>query len=99
MMIAVAIAALLLGGEATRRRWATLASVYRARAMELTLKARAAELNALIADDMSRQSEPDRARYAEASRQNRQRSEQYLALSKEYEWAARHPWFANVAEP
>jgi hypothetical protein len=98
-MIAIAIAALLLGGEAARRRWATLASVYHAKAEELTLKARIAELDALIADDVARQSEPNRARYTAAGQQYRRRSERYLALSKKYEWAARHPWFANVAEP
>src|SRR5262245_34825675 len=98
-MVAVAVLALVFGGQATRRRWASLTSTYRAKAVEYSLKARVAELNALVADASSKLSDTDPSKFALADSRYRQISEHYLALARKYERAATRPWLPVASDP
>ena len=99
MMVVVAIAALALAGEATRRRMAELSSVYRLRATECEIKALLANLNAVRSDFEFRQGRPPNLNYASRSIRFRRLAEFHLAMRRKYEQAARRPWLHIVLDP
>jgi hypothetical protein len=89
MMIAVALAALVFGGEATRRRWASLASTYRAKAQHCQYKAVLAARGRGEADLINVHQKDNLEQIAD----------HYDALARKYDRAARFPWLPIGPDP
>jgi hypothetical protein len=90
MMIGVAVVALVVAGEATRRRWVSLALTYRK-------KVQVCEHAAYIATHSSAV-EADHGNYPEKRRLKRI-ADHYLGLATKYERAARFPWVPIGPDP
>jgi hypothetical protein len=99
-MIAVAIVAVGMGVFEARRRWTTVSSAYRTKALYLGLQEGLEEENARTADRapwFAKASSPDSPETAVT--QYRRRAEQYRLLKRKYEQAARCPWLSFEPDP
>jgi hypothetical protein len=86
----VAVVAVLFAGEATRRRWESLASAYRK-------KASGYEHVAFVAGHSS---SLEAARGNDSEKRKLKRiADHYLALRRKYERAARTPWLPVEPDP
>jgi hypothetical protein len=83
LLVVVAVVALAFAGEATRRRWVSLGSVYRKKATSFKEKASSERFGSGVAAGLSNDQE---------KRKHEQTAEQYDALARKYERAARFPW-------
>jgi hypothetical protein len=90
MMVAVAVVAFLFGAEATRRRWESLASTYRTKAVSF-------EHRALV----SRHSRDHEAVLENDPEQRKLKriEDHYVALARKYQYAAHYPWLAVEPDP
>lgn len=94
-MIAVAIVSLLLAGEVTRRRWATLSAEYTWR---FTLHSLTADIARNVAAEYA--SRKPRNEGSEETIAAALRSAQhYDRLARQYERAARRPWLPVPPDP
>jgi hypothetical protein len=98
-MVIVAVAALALAAEATRRRMVNLSSAYRQRALVHQNKAGLASLNALVSDAEYRRGQPPDRKYAEWRAGFRRLAEFHEAMMRKYERAASRPWLPIDADP
>ncbi|SRR5579883_3454281 len=89
MMIAVALAALVFGGEATRRRWSTLSSAYRVKAALFESRAMMAARGRSEAEVLNVHRKGEFQRLAD----------HYDALALKYDLAARFPWLPIGPDP
>jgi hypothetical protein len=86
LLIAVAIIALLLAGEATRRRWVSLSATYRKRADAFKEKAHSVRVAPHPGDDKERL-------------RLKRLADHYNARVRVYEQAARFPWVKVAPDP
>jgi hypothetical protein len=98
-MVIVAVAALALAAEATRRRLADLSSAYRQRALVHQNRADLAGLNAVVSDAEYRRGQPPEPKYAEWSARFRRLAEFHEAMTRKYERAASRPWLPIDPDP
>ena len=90
LLVAVAVVALVFAGEATRRRWESLASAYRG-------KAGRREHVALVALHSSAL-EVARGNDSEM-RKLKRIGDHHVALARKYQHAARCPWLPVAPDP
>jgi hypothetical protein len=89
-MLVVAVVAVLFAAEATRRRWESLASTYRTKAIRC-------RHSALVARH-SRDPEAVLGNNPENGKLKRI-VDHYVALAAKYEHAARYPWLGVEPDP
>ena len=99
MMVLVAVTALALSVEATRRRMANLSLAYLGRAREYQLKADVASASALESEDWSQRGRTPDPKYAQWIIGYRRLSEFYLTMQRKYERAATRPWLPIAPDP
>jgi hypothetical protein len=99
MMALVAVAALALSVEATRRRMANLSLAYLGRAREYQSKADVASASALESEYLSQRGRTPDPKYAQRSIGYRRLSEFYLTMKRKYERAATRPWLPIAPDP
>jgi hypothetical protein len=99
VMVIVAVVALALAAEATRRRIANLSSAYRVRALEHQNKVELATLNAIDSKSAYRRGQPPDPKYAEWSARFRRLAEFHYAMMRKYERAASRPWIPIDSDP
>jgi hypothetical protein len=89
-MVAVAVVAVLFAGEATRRRWESIASEYRRKAggyeHVIFVATHSSNLEAARGNDSE-------------NRKYKRIADHYLALRRKYERAARYPWLPVAPDP
>jgi hypothetical protein len=98
-MVIVAVAALALAAEATRRRMANLSLAYRHRALLHQNKAELASFNALLSDAEYRRAQAPDPKYAEWSAGFRRLAEFHHAMMRKYKRAASRPWLPIDPDP
>jgi hypothetical protein len=99
MMVLVAVAALALSVEATRRRMANLSLAYLGKAREYQTKAEVASLNALESEYLSQRGRTPDPKYAQRSIRYRRLCEFHLTMKRKYERAATRPWLPIAPDP
>ena len=99
VMIIVAVAALALAAEATRRRMANLSAAYRLRALVHQNKAELAEGNAIESESAYRRGQPPDPKYAKWSEGFQRLAEFHCAMMRKYERAASRPWLPIDPDP
>lgn len=99
LMALVAVAAVALGAESTRRRWEGLSSTYRHRGFEFWLRAQLAEWKASVRVRRYGPSDLAYPEIADVISRGRRRSGYFLALSRKYEQAAARPWLPIPPDP
>jgi hypothetical protein len=98
-MVIVAVAALALAAEATRRRMADLSAVYRGRATKHENEAELALGYSLLCEYEFRRGQPPDSKYAKWNARHRRLFEFHLAMRRKYEWAASRPWLPIDPDP
>jgi hypothetical protein len=99
MMALVAVAALALSIEATRRRMANLSLAYLGRAREFQSKVEVASLSAIESEYLSQRGRTPDPKYAQRSIGYRRLSEFHITMKRKYERAATRPWLPIAADP
>jgi hypothetical protein len=90
LMLSVVAVAVLFAGEATRRRWESLASAYRRKAGECEHVAVMAEHGSGLGAALGNDSE---------KKKHKRIADHYVALARKYERAATHPWLPVAPDP
>jgi len=99
MMVLVAVAALALSVEATRRRMANLSLAYLGMAREYQSKALLAGANAVECEFVSQHGRTPDPEHAQKSISYRRLSEFYFTMKRKYERAATRPWLPIARDP
>ena len=99
MMALVAVAALALSVEATRRQIANLSLAYLGRARDYQSKADVSSVSALESEYLSQRGRSPDPKYAQRNIGYRRLSEFYLTMKRKYERAATRPWLPIAPDP
>jgi hypothetical protein len=99
MMVFVAVAALALTAEATRRRMADLSAVYRDRGRKHGYEMELASFNIIDCESAFRRGQPPDPKYAKWGAWYRRLAGFHLAMSRKYERVASRPWLPIDPDP